>query len=351
MQYPEMSVKSSGEPRYRNVKNCESDESAIVPTFFPTESDLPAASTQVEIDASEKSTFATPLDPIGESESEESNDDTNNDHLDQLTAIEKLLSTKHGGNLPLAPLTGSSRAKLVASLAADFKDLSFEEHNQQATHNEPLSHAVARETSSESEQKSKLWSLNRKLNNVSATEPDYETAAELLNLDLDCPRFGKVTLKPWQVTGAAWMAMQEDSIIRGGIIGDQDGLGKKIQALHFICHRADTGCAPFYPTLIVARSPSIDIWYNEAIRFRDKFTILLFYGYAGTAGRKRKRYMVDFDQLNDRLKDMSSNDRQTGRTLIITSYTTFVRRTLKKVETEPSQTNRRGRRDGFANEN
>lgn len=182
--------KGPGETRRGSVKNREKDEPATVPT----------ASTQVEIGASEESTFATPLGPIDESESEneDSNDNTHNDNFDPLPTIEKLLPDKGSNNLSLSPLTESSRAKFVASLAADFKDLNLEEHNQQVTQDELLSHVVTRETSSESasEQKSKLWSLNRKLNSVSATEPDYTTAAKLLNLNPDCSKFGEVILRP-----------------------------------------------------------------------------------------------------------------------------------------------------------
>lgn len=334
-------TKSSGKARCGLSRDYERDATAIAPTFFSSEPELPTASPSVETAASRTYSLATTMVPIDESGAEDFDDNTTQDHFDPLATIEGLLPDKISNDLLLAPFTESSRVEFVKSLAADPKGLNIEEHKHQVTQNDLLRNAITSETLSESDQKSQFCPLNRMLNTVTATEPDYMAACTLLSLDPDCPKFGDITLHPWQVTGAAWMSMQEQSAIKGGILGDGCGLGKTIQSLYHICHRANTGCAPFYPSLVVAPSQLVYHWFSEATyRFPNKFTILLFYDPVGTGEATdpiRKRHVVNYHQLNGHLEDLSLDDRQSGRTLIITSYTMFENCAFKKVGNKHSE--------------
>ena len=67
-------------------------------------------------------------------------------------------------------------------------------------------------------------------------------------------------LKPWQVMGAAWMCNQESGPIKGGLVSDDCGVGKTLQALYAIYVKArqtitlaEAGVltGPYKPTLVV----------------------------------------------------------------------------------------------------
>ena len=67
-------------------------------------------------------------------------------------------------------------------------------------------------------------------------------------------------LKPWQVMGAAWMCNQESGPIKGGLVSDDCGVGKTLQALYAIYVKArqtitlteaEVLTDPYKPTLMV----------------------------------------------------------------------------------------------------
>ncbi|KAL3454932.1 hypothetical protein BJX64DRAFT_295560 [Aspergillus heterothallicus] len=78
-----------------------------------------------------------------------------------------------------------------------------------------------------------------------------------------------VGLKLYQVSGVAWMIGQEKGHICGGILVDDCGLGKTLQALSLVYCRGRnrlSSSGRYKPTLIVAPTTVIPVWIAEATR-------------------------------------------------------------------------------------
>ncbi|KAL2801512.1 P-loop containing nucleoside triphosphate hydrolase protein, partial [Aspergillus granulosus] len=140
-------------------------------------------------------------------------------------------------------------------------------------------------------------------------------------------------LKAHQVTGVMWMQQQEAGPIHGGILADDCGLGKTLQALTLIWSRAgrkrsETG--RWGPTLIIAPTTVIPVWIREAThRFGDDLTLKLFYWSSEHATDKTVKNLT----INDRdlilfLEKLDWKDPQTSRTIVLTSYETWSARTI-----------------------
>ncbi|GFF30508.1 hypothetical protein IFM61606_10549 [Aspergillus udagawae] len=110
---------------------------------------------------------------------------------------------------------------------------------------------------------------------LSAEPPTYADAYDTLALDpvallLIMPsnmHQDGTRLKPWQVTGAAWMLSQEKSPIGGGILADACGTGKTttlITMLWYASLAADKDPTHTHrPTLILCLSALIGTWLTE----------------------------------------------------------------------------------------
>ncbi|KAL4777955.1 SNF2 family N-terminal domain-containing protein [Aspergillus varians] len=178
---------------------------------------------------------------------------------------------------------------------------------------------------------------------LSAPPPCYQTSCTSLSVRPDHPSVGpcstrpveEVVLMPWQVSGVAWMIEQEQSPVRGGILADQCGLGKTLQALMLVYvaslqEAVNPPNQPRKPTLILCPSGLIDTWLTEITRrFGDAFKVLLFHGNSiHTGDFKRKNLIVDnVDALRTKLKALGPKDPATSRTLVLSSYTTWASRT------------------------
>ncbi|KAJ2001034.1 hypothetical protein GGI04_003901, partial [Coemansia thaxteri] len=83
-------------------------------------------------------------------------------------------------------------------------------------------------------------------------------------LHVDTPAEMTVDLKPHQRGGVAWMLRNErNADVRGGIIGDDMGMGKTVQALALVMANPPDAGRP-HTTLIVSPLATIDHWKREA---------------------------------------------------------------------------------------
>ncbi|KAI9370901.1 hypothetical protein BJX61DRAFT_544160 [Aspergillus egyptiacus] len=177
---------------------------------------------------------------------------------------------------------------------------------------------------------------------LSARPPSYHAACERLQLDADNPVLkqpGKsdvevVQLKKWQVSGVSWMLDQESTPVGGGILGDNCGLGKTVQALSLILLAAEQPAPPetlFRPTLVLCQSVLIDTWLSEYYKyFGDVLELWLFHGSsAHTSDFRRKNIIVDStEELRAKVKALDPKDTKTAKVVILSTYATWSTRTL-----------------------
>ncbi|KAF2273774.1 uncharacterized protein EI97DRAFT_435694 [Westerdykella ornata] len=82
-------------------------------------------------------------------------------------------------------------------------------------------------------------------------------------------------LKPFQLEGLSWMTRQEKTGYKGGLLGDEMGMGKTIQAVSLIM--SDYPAKD--PTLVVVPPVALMQWSNEIREYTDgKLNVLVYHG-------------------------------------------------------------------------
>ena len=159
-----------------------------------------------------------------------------------------------------------------------------------------------------------------------AETSSYVVFCEYLNLDSDKLTFVLILLQPWQVTGTAWMTKQEQGFIGGGILGDECGLEKIIQALMLIEMAAREAVTSFYAILVLASSQLVNTWVQEIHqKFGKTFSLLLFYrtlSAGSITDSVLRQYVVNPKEIIIRALKLDSNDPKTVRIIVLSSYGT-----------------------------
>ncbi|EEP82932.1 DNA repair protein RAD16 [Uncinocarpus reesii 1704] len=82
-------------------------------------------------------------------------------------------------------------------------------------------------------------------------------------------------LKPFQLEGLSWMKQQEQSQWKGGLLGDEMGMGKTIQAVSLLMSDYPVGV----PSLVVVPPVALMQWQSEIKSYTDgKLKVFIYHG-------------------------------------------------------------------------
>lgn len=101
-------------------------------------------------------------------------------------------------------------------------------------------------------------------------------------------------LKPFQLEGLSWMTRQEKTDYRGGLLGDEMGMGKTIQAVSLIM----SDWPQKEPTLVVVPPVALMQWSNEIGEYTDgKLKVLVYHGTNAKCKKMTVKDLRKFDVI------------------------------------------------------
>ncbi|KAJ2401376.1 DNA repair protein rad16, partial [Coemansia sp. RSA 2559] len=89
---------------------------------------------------------------------------------------------------------------------------------------------------------------------------------------IEQPESLKMQLLPFQREGVWWMAQQESSVFRGGILADEMGMGKTLQTIALLLVNRGK------PTLVICPTVALMQWKAEIAMATDELSVFVFYG-------------------------------------------------------------------------
>jgi DNA repair protein RAD16 len=101
-------------------------------------------------------------------------------------------------------------------------------------------------------------------------------------------------LKSYQLEGVAWMIAQEKTGYKGGLLGDEMGMGKTIQAVSLIM----SDWPQKQPTLVVVPPVALMQWSAEITEYTDgKLKVLVYHGQNGKVKNMSLKDLKKFDVI------------------------------------------------------
>lgn len=101
-------------------------------------------------------------------------------------------------------------------------------------------------------------------------------------------------LKPFQLEGLSWLTRQEKTAYRGGLLGDEMGMGKTIQAVSLIM----SDWPQKDPTLVVVPPVALMQWSNEIGEYTDgKLKVLVYHGTNAKCKKMTVKDLRKFDVI------------------------------------------------------
>ncbi len=101
-------------------------------------------------------------------------------------------------------------------------------------------------------------------------------------------------LKPFQLEGLSWMVRQEQTGYKGGLLGDEMGMGKTIQAVSLIM--SDYPAKD--PTLVCVPPVALMQWSNEIREYTDnKLKVLVYHGTNAKCKKMTVKDLKKFDVI------------------------------------------------------
>ena len=172
------------------------------------------------------------------------------------------------------------------------------------------------------------------LDNPAYQPQDHEQACKELNIqNPDRPRiegfFPSVHLKFFQPVAVHRLVQIENSLVQGGILGEEMGLGKTIEIIALLLHRSNQRriarqknlkLEKALPTLILMPKVLINQWKDEILRFTDRFKILVYYGVAKHNDDARLLYHKG---VLTKASPLFNGSHENSDVIILSSYTTW----------------------------
>lgn len=130
---------------------------------------------------------------------------------------------------------------------------------------------------------------------------DLEKIEVIKPVAADQPQSISRKLKPFQLEGLNWMIRQEKSNYKGGLLGDEMGMGKTIQAVSLIM----SDYPQKDPTVVVVPPVALMQWSTEIKEYTDgKLNVLVYHGQnskiKGMSVKELKKYdviMISYNSL------------------------------------------------------
>ena len=127
-----------------------------------------------------------------------------------------------------------------------------------------------------------LTRKERERKKLEKAHPTIKTMWDVLNatpiitpVQLEQPESITRRLKPFQLEGVDWMIKQEQTNYKGGLLGDEMGMGKTIQAVSLIM----SDYPQREPTLVVVPPVALMQWSTEIADYTDgKLKVLVYHG-------------------------------------------------------------------------
>ncbi|KAK1920368.1 hypothetical protein P3342_002664 [Pyrenophora teres f. teres] len=101
-------------------------------------------------------------------------------------------------------------------------------------------------------------------------------------------------LKPFQLEGLSWMIRQENTHYKGGLLGDEMGMGKTIQAVSLIM----SDYPAKQPTLVCVPPVALMQWSNEIREYTDnKLKVLVYHGTNAKCKKMTVKELKSYDVI------------------------------------------------------
>ncbi|KAF1851219.1 helicase SWR1 [Cucurbitaria berberidis CBS 394.84] len=101
-------------------------------------------------------------------------------------------------------------------------------------------------------------------------------------------------LKPFQLEGLSWMVRQEQTHYKGGLLGDEMGMGKTIQAVSLIM----SDYPAKQPTLVCVPPVALMQWSNEIREYTDnKLKVLVYHGTNTKCKKMSSKELKSYDVI------------------------------------------------------
>jgi DNA repair protein RAD16 len=123
---------------------------------------------------------------------------------------------------------------------------------------------------------------------------DLEKVPVLETQKAEQPKSISRRLKPFQLEGLSWMIRQEKTHYKGGLLGDEMGMGKTIQAVSLIM----SDYPAKEPTLVCVPPVALMQWSNEIREYTDnKLKVLVYHGTNAKCKRMSVKELRGYDVI------------------------------------------------------